>query len=148
MPNHEDDGHDYLRQMSEYRDAGKATSQDNYKQQSRERLRKNIESKIRTTMIGALSHVEQVLGFLWGQGKPKHTLTDEELSNEVLKEELRTAILNLGNNQIRAANSELGQYDVEWKRHHYQLNGDPQTDNTRKGLRYGTDVRTNRKEDE
>jgi hypothetical protein len=92
-----------------------------YARQSKERMRRNMETKIRTTMIGSLSVIEEKLGFLWGQGKPRSQLTDQELAMEEIKDELRTEILNNGNNQLRAAAAEINQYDIKWNR--YQLEG-------------------------
>lgn len=67
-----------------------------------ERLKQNAETRIRTTMIGSISAVEEIFGFLWGQGK-QSALTDQESIMDQLRDELRTAILNLGNGQIRAS---------------------------------------------
>jgi hypothetical protein len=68
VDNYEDSS---LRRLVEYREADKQRSAERYAEQSRERLRRNTETKIRTTMIGSLSIVEQKLGRLWGQGKPR-----------------------------------------------------------------------------
>lgn len=111
---------DRLRRIAESREEGQQESARRYLQDSHDRLRRNMETKIRTTMIGALSLLEEKFGFLWGQGKPGDQLTDRELTMGELKDELRTEILNNGNNQLRAAVSELGQYEVKWNRH--QLN--------------------------
>jgi hypothetical protein len=94
---------------------------ENYKFQSKRRLQKVVETKINTTMIGAISAMEQKFGFLWGQGKPTSQLTDSERDMMDLKDELRTEILNNGNNQKRAAVAEINQYEVEWKRHHMEM---------------------------
>lgn len=112
---------DKLQRMISQREAHKLTGEENYRQQSRKRLQKAMETKINTTMIGAISAVEQKLGFLWGQGKPTADLNDSELAMLALKDELRTEILNNGNNQKRAAVAEISQYEIEWKRHHMDL---------------------------
>jgi hypothetical protein len=70
--------------------------------------------------------MEQKFGFLWGQGKPTSQLTDRERDMLYLKEELRTEILNNGNNQKRAAVAEINQYEVEWNRHHMELHVEKQ----------------------
>lgn len=112
---------DKLRRIVSHRDQRQIAANDNYKFQSKRRLQKVIETKINTTMIGAISAVEQKFGKLWGQGKPINQLTEAELEMLALKDELRTEILNNGNNQKRAAVAEINQYDVEWKRHHMDL---------------------------
>ena len=50
-----------IRQHSEY----KQTREDKYKYDSKDRLSKILKKKVETTMIGALSSLEEHLGFLW-----------------------------------------------------------------------------------
>ena len=90
-------------------------------EQSKERLKKNIAAKIRTVMIGNLARLESRFGHLWGQGKPSVSLSDREITMQAIKEDLRTDILNHGNNLLRAAMSEIDQYHVEWVRHQYHI---------------------------
>lgn len=111
-----DDGHGRLRRIVQNR-----KENNNYDEQSKERLRRNVETKIRTTMIGALSLLETKFGFLWGQGKPKGQLTDNELDMDQLKDELRTEILNNGNNQLRSALAEINQYTITWNKYQYDF---------------------------
>jgi hypothetical protein len=110
---------DQFRRITQCRETTRKEAAQRYALQSKERMKKNMETKIRTTMIGALSVIEDKLGFLWGQGKPRSQLTDQELEMESIKEELRTEILNNGNNQIRAAVAEINQYDITWNRYRY-----------------------------
>lgn len=112
---------DKFSEVVSYRNENKIRSKDIYREQSRRRLQKSVETKINTTMIGAISAMEETFGFLWGQGKPKHMLTDSELEMLALKEDLRTQILNNGNNQKRAAIAEINQYEVTWQRHHIDI---------------------------
>lgn len=109
---------DKFKSIVEYRKQQRVTSQENCKYQSRHRLQRIIETKINTTMIGSLSAMEERFGVLWGQGKPIEELSQDELKWLAIKEDLRTEILNNGNNQKRAAIAEISQYDVMWKRHH------------------------------
>lgn len=96
-----------------------------YKEDSKIRFRKIISQKIRTTMIGALSIVEKELGFLWGldeNGKDTNTkLTTEEQELRDKYSDIRSQILDLGNNQIRNLEQELTQYDVKWNRYQMTL---------------------------
>jgi hypothetical protein len=95
---------------------------EHYKLQSQNQLKKAIEKKINTTMIGAISAIENSkLGKLWGQGKPPGQLTENEVAWLAVKDALRTEILNNGNNQKRAAVAEINQYHIEWKRHHVEF---------------------------
>jgi hypothetical protein len=116
-----DGGDRTLDRIVRQREAAREDARRRYADGSRERLRRNVETKIRTTMIGSLSLIEQFFGDLWGQGKPREDLTEDEQRNSQTKDELRTEILNLGNGQIRAAAAEIAQYDVVWNRYRYDL---------------------------
>jgi c-di-AMP phosphodiesterase-like protein len=86
-----------------------------YKADSKDRLSKILRKKIQTTMIGALSSVEEHLGFLWNNGSMN--LTEEQKKMKALYETIRSEILDKGNNQARNIDAELAQYDVEWLRY-------------------------------
>ena len=51
--------------MDNYKDTRKAK----YKLDSKERLSKILKKKIQTTMIGALSSIEENFGFLWNNSE-------------------------------------------------------------------------------
>jgi len=91
------------------------TREDVLKERSRERLQSIATKKIRTTMIGALDSVEKKLGHLWGHDELDPTA--EQIAFRKVYDELRSEILDKGNNQIRNLEAELIQYEVEWKRH-------------------------------
>ena len=93
---------------------------DLYKEKSKDRLTKNCKKKIQTTMIGALSSIEDHLGFLWGH-KSDEALSEEQEKMRQLYEELRSEILDKGNTQMRIIDSELTQYDINWNRYQYQI---------------------------
>jgi len=95
----------------------------NYKQQreqkfkidSKDRLCKILKKKIQTTMIGALSSIEEHFGFLWsGDNANNHDMKD-------LYHTVRSEILDKGNNQARNIDAELAHYEVEWLRHHINM---------------------------
>lgn len=91
-----------------------------YKTDSRDRLAKILKKKIQTTMIGALSSMEENLGFLW-KNESGGPLTQEQ---EVLKNiynKIRSEILDRGNNQARNIDAELAQYDIEWLRYQIKI---------------------------
>lgn len=98
--------------------------EENYQNRSGERLARSIESKFRTTFIGALSAFEDAFSSEWGNRLPEDQITDEEYEKRKVWEQVRTRILNNGNNQLRAALTELGEYTVEWNRHTITLRGD------------------------
>jgi hypothetical protein len=94
-----------------------------YNESSRQRLLKIMEKKFQTSFIGSLSQYEQFFGHLWGHRADESTLTPEQLEMRHRWNEVRTNILNNGNNQIRAMQNEVSQYTITWNR--YQMNLKP-----------------------
>ncbi len=88
-----------------------------YKVESKERLSKILKKKIQTTMIGALSTIEENLKFLWESDDPK---IDKEKMKE-LYNKIRSEILDRGNNQARNVDAELAQYDVVWLKYSIKI---------------------------
>ena len=100
-----------IRQRSEY----KSIREDQFKYDSKERLSKILRKKVETTMIGALSSVEEHLGFLWsGDGGE---LTEQQKAMYDIYQKIRSDILDKGNAQARNIDAELNQYDVKWLRY-------------------------------
>ena len=79
-----------------------------YKEVSKDRLLKISKKKIQTTMIGALSTIEKHFGFLWGHVKQ-------------LFDEVRSEILDRGNNQARNLEAEFNHYEINWLRYQITL---------------------------
>lgn len=104
------------------RDREKAEARERWKDESREKLKDETSKKIRTTMIGSIAIIEDVIGWLWGQGKPRTELNSKELEWDGVRVEIRTRILNLGNDQMRAVENTIDNYDVDWKRYNYNFN--------------------------
>lgn len=90
-----------------------------YKLDSRDRLSKIIKKKIQTTMIGALSSIEENFGFLWDS--KEGDLTKEQKAMKILYDKVRSEILDRGNTQARNVDAELSQYDVEWLRYSVKI---------------------------
>ena len=91
-----------------------------YKESSKERLTKIINTKMRTVMIGALASMEANFGFLWGHGE-KRKLTQEEEEMRQIYEKVRKEILDKGNTQSRNLSTEIEQYNIEWLRYNLNL---------------------------
>jgi transcription termination factor Rho len=87
-----------------------------YKADSKDRLSKILKKKIQTTMIGALSTIEENFGFLWNNNSSQE-LTKEQEHMKELYNKIRSEILDKGNNQARNIDAELSQYDIEWLRY-------------------------------
>ena len=107
---------DLIRSKPDY----KQTREDKYKVDSKDRLSKIMRKKIETTMIGALSTIEEHFGFLWNNedGTP---LTAEQTTMKDLYQQVRSEILDKGNNQARNTDAELSQYEVEWLKYSMEL---------------------------
>jgi len=100
-----------IKQHSEY----KKTRDSSFKNDSKNRLSKVLRKKVETTMIGALSSVEEHLGFLWsGSGDE---LTEQQRAMYDIYQKIRSDILDKGNAQARNIDAELNQYDVKWLRY-------------------------------
>jgi hypothetical protein len=89
----------------------KKRERENFLNSSKERLRKITDKKIETTMIGAISYLEQEFQEL------AKSLTDNQ-AVELYEcfERIRNKILDNGNKQKRNFHEELNQYTVEWHR--------------------------------
>lgn len=89
----------------------KQIRQEKYKQDSKDRLSKILKKKIQTTMIGALSSIEENFGFLWDVDNDN--IPNKQVFQD-LYQKVRSEILDKGNNQARNIDAELAQYEVEW----------------------------------
>jgi len=107
---------DILKQKSDY----KQQRSDKYRVDSRDRLSKILRKKIQTTMIGALSSIEEHLGFLW-DSKEGSELTEDQIFMKDLYQKIRSEILDKGNTQARNVDAELAQYDVKWLKYSIKI---------------------------
>ena len=106
---------DLIRKQSEY----KSIREDKYRVDSKERLSKILKKKVQTTMIGALSSIEEHFGFLWGNANGSVSLSDLSEEQRIMYEayqKVRSEILDKGNTQSRNVDAELNQYEVNWLR--------------------------------
>lgn len=85
-----------------------------YRSDSKERLAKILKKKVQTTMIGALSSVEENFGFLWDS---KGEMSEQQKLMHDLYQKIRSEILDKGNTQARNIDAELSQYEVKWLRY-------------------------------
>jgi hypothetical protein len=72
-------------------------------------------------MIGALASFEEAFGQLWGKGLDDVELTSDQRQYKDIWELIRTEVLNKGNNQLRAAMSEIDQYTVAFNKMEYKF---------------------------
>jgi hypothetical protein len=99
----------------------KRSREDRYKEVSKDSLFKASKKKIQTTMIGALSTVEEQFGFLWGFEIPEDQLTPEQKHVKSIFEDVRAKILDRGNTQIRNLESEFVNYEISKKKYFINL---------------------------
>ena len=99
----------------------KQAREERYKEVSRDKLFKASKKKIQTTMIGALSTIEEQFGFLWGFDISEEQRTPEQKKIHEIYEEARAQILDRGNTQIRILETEFVNYDITRKKHFINL---------------------------
>lgn len=99
----------------------KKSREDRYKEVSKDALFKASKKKIQTTMIGALSTIEEHFGFLWGFELPEEQLTPEQKHVKSIFEDVRAKILDRGNTQIRSLESEFVNYEISKKKYFINL---------------------------
>ena len=87
-----------------------------YKEVSKERLLKIASKKIQTTMIGALSSIEEHFSFLWTTNDSEELSPEQKIMFDTFQK-VRSEILDKGNTQARNVDAELNQYDVKWLRY-------------------------------
>ena len=107
---------DLVRKNTDY----KQKREEKYKVDSKERLSKILKKKIETTMIGALSSIEEHFGFLW-EAAQGSTPSEEQAIMKDLFQKVRSEILDKGNNQARNVDAELSQYSVEWLKYSMKI---------------------------
>jgi hypothetical protein len=95
----------------------KAARESRNKEVSRDKLFKMSKKKIQTTMIGALSTIEENFGFLWGLSISEGERSEEQKKIQELYEDVRAKILDRGNTQIRNLESEFINYDITRKKY-------------------------------
>ena len=99
----------------------KKSREDRYKEVSRDALFKASKKRIQTTMIGALSTIEENFGFLWGLDLSSEDLTPEQKHVKSIFEDVRAKILDRGNTQIRNLESEFVNYEISKKKYFINL---------------------------
>ena len=104
-----------IRNKSEYREA----RTEKYKYDSKDRLSKILRKKVETTMIGAISSIEDHFSFLWNAEDSEMT-SEKKFMYEVFQK-VRSEILDKGNTQARNVDAELNQYEVKWMRYSLEM---------------------------
>lgn len=82
--------------------------QERRREQSRQRLGRLIERRLKTAFVVPLAEIETFFGLLWEQPTAEAAMWRERW------EACRSRILDNGNSQVRALEAELLQYVVDW----------------------------------
>ena len=104
-----------IRKRSEYKQA----RTERYKYDSKDRLSKILRKKVQTTMIGAISSIEDHFSFLWDSKDSE--MTEEKKFMYETFQKVRSEILDKGNTQARNVDAELNQYEVKWMRYSIEM---------------------------
>lgn len=107
-----DNINELIRKQSEY----KSSRENKFKQDSRDRLSKILKKKVETTMIGALSSIEDHFAFLWTSDDNQPLSPEQKIMYDAFQK-VRSEILDKGNTQSRNIDAELAQYEVKWLRY-------------------------------
>ena len=102
---------EFIRNKSRYKEA----RSEKYKYDSKDRLSKILKKKVQTTMIGAISSIEDHFAFLWTAEDSEMT-TEKKFMYETFQK-VRSEILDKGNTQARNMDAELNQYEVKWMKY-------------------------------
>lgn len=121
-----------LKKSFEFKQKMLKIAKEKYLKDSKDRLSKITERKIRTAFIGALSQFETFFGFLFGE--LPETLTKEQQAiliflkdnnlEDLFKDawqKTREKVLTNGNNQIRGIIDEFEHYTIHWDRYNIVL---------------------------
>lgn len=95
--------------------------QKDYVPSGNEKFEEVIKTKFTTYLIGTLAILEQELGEIWGHDTPDEYITDEQDLWYDKWMKARTAILDLGHDQLRAIKHELEKYDMNFRKYHYEF---------------------------
>ena len=113
----EDKHWEYKRQVKETKERNHKFQQEHSKRQ----LKRNIESKFNTAIIGAIVRFENNFGHLWGHGKYDDELTDKERKWLEVWKKTRSEVLDYGHDQSRASKHEIDMYTVDFERYNYEF---------------------------
>ncbi len=110
-----EDFNELIRNQQKYKEA----REDKYRSDSKDRLSKILRKKVETTMIGALSSIEDHFSFLWNNDSGSQT-PEQKIMHDLFQK-VRSEILDKGNTQARNIDAELSQYEVKWLRYTVEM---------------------------
>lgn len=96
-------------------------------------LNSNVHRAIRTTFIGAISQFEKSFGYLWGHGKDKSEITENQKKFLDLWLQTRNNILDFGNAQSRIIDREFEKFIVKYNGYQYKFQVKPRVNRKEDG---------------
>lgn len=81
----------------------------------------NVKKSIQTTIIGAISKIEREFGYLWGHGKEKDKLTENEQKFLKIWLKLRKDMLDCSGNESRRMDKEFDKYVIQYNNYQYKF---------------------------
>ena len=105
-----------------HKDKRHVDSKEKYQDSSKRRLSTIIKKKFNTTIIGSLAAFEDQFGDLWGHGLPISDLDEDQRYWRDIWMDTRSKVLDNGNSNLRAAESEIAQYTLSWNRYVTKFN--------------------------
>ena len=116
------ESHRMLVKMNELRQNFEKKDKEEQMKDDKLELTRMLESHLRTTFIGDLASIEEILGELWGHGQVRLTAEQEGFRDKWMA--LRKVILDKGNNRIKKMKEDIRPYEVEKVGYNYELQPD------------------------
>ena len=113
----QEDNYDEYQQFKHTANKNRQDTLNKYKDSSKRRLTNIIKKKFNTTIIGSLASFEDTFGDLWGHGLAMGDLEEDQRYWRDIWMETRAKVLDNGNSNLRAAESEISQYTLSWNRY-------------------------------
>lgn len=101
----------------------KRTSKKSY-DSHKDRFKKISEKKFTTCFMNPICKFEENFGYLWGHNIENGKLTNEQKQLKIIWELVRKDILDNGNRQKRAMNSEIDLHQISFTGYRMEFKGD------------------------
>ncbi len=103
-----------MARVSKAREQEREQHHTSFSAKSLSRLQRVAAKKMRSSFVGTLPILEHFFGHLWAHGTDNAELTDLQIRWRAIWSKVRTAILDNGNDQLKALERELSEYEVKW----------------------------------
>ena len=97
-------------------DKNNELAKEKHYQESKNQLINVVEKRIKTTMIGAIATIEESLSCFWKTEEGSMNEEQKQIYN--IFQDMRSKILDNGNNQIRLLEKDVDNFNIEAKKYH------------------------------